>query len=126
MYLVLFIVGLIDIYKNKKLFGSYLIFAFILFANPLSYRIFGSVVQQVVYHRIFNLICPGLISIIGFAALINYFDNKYQFRNYKYAYAVLVPLVLFFPKRSTSTLESTTTVLSLNSLLNRIAGSAIL
>lgn len=97
LYLVLFIVGLIDIYKNKKLLGNYLIFAFILFANPLSYRIFGSVVQQVVYHRIFNLICPGLISIIGFAALINYFDNKYQFRNYKYAYAVLVPLVLFFP-----------------------------
>lgn len=97
IYLILFVVGIISIHKRNKLLSTYLFFGFILFANPLSYRSVGSIVQQVVYHRVFNIVCPGLIAIIGLGALINFFDDKYQLRNYKYAYAILIPLVLFFP-----------------------------
>lgn len=101
VYLILLICAIVAIARRYKIFGIFLLFMILFFANPISYRSIGSVVGLVVYHRLFNLILPGVIAIIGLGAILNYFDDKFSFNNTKYIFAILVPLVFFFPSYQT-------------------------
>ncbi len=97
VFLVLLLVAIIAIVKRQKMFGWYLLFMVIFFANPLCYRVVGSLVNQIVYHRVFNLILPGVIAIIGLGSLINYVDGRIHLSRLKYVFAILIPLVIYFP-----------------------------
>lgn len=98
--LVLTIFGIIYIYKNNKTFGLYVLIFIILFANPFAYRILGEIVNQAVYHRVFNLYLPGVINLMGLSYIIYLLDNKFDLKQYKMVYAFLLPIVLYFPTHS--------------------------
>ena len=98
IYFILFVFGLRNIYLNYKFIYKYILIVLILFANLIVYRTVGTIIDQVVYHRVFVLYLPGIIALFGLNYLLNYFDYKYCFNQKKYLYAILVIFCLFFPK----------------------------
>lgn len=98
--MLFFATGCIYIYKHEKNFSLYIILMLLIFANPVSYRTIGNMIDLAVYHRVFFLFFPGMINILGFGALLNYLDEKISFDNTKYLYGFLLPLFLFFPNNN--------------------------
>ena len=98
IYFILFVFGIKNIYTNYKFIFKYILIIVILFANLIVYRTLGTIIDQVVYHRVFVLYLPGIIALFGLNYLLNYFDFKYNFNQKKYLYTILIILCLFFPK----------------------------
>lgn len=101
VFLIFLLIALIVIVNRQKMFGWYLLFMIIFFSNPLCYRVVGTMINQIVYHRVFNLVLPGVIAIIGLGSLINYVDDRIHLSKLKYVFAILIPLVIYFPNYHT-------------------------
>lgn len=95
--LVLFTLGIIYLYqRNKKIF-FYIIIALIMFANPIAYRILGTIIKQEVYHRIFVLFMPSVVMMFGLYSIVLWVNKYIPIKRDIYIISVLAIIVVCYP-----------------------------
>lgn len=99
--LVFSIIGFGYLFKERKPVAYFMMVAIIMFANPIAYRIMGSIVSADVYHRIFVLFMPSILMMYGLYQIIIIIDNKINIKLDTFIITGLLIAILFYPKYDT-------------------------